>query len=227
MSKHTIVLVSSWGWCSWNHIRANSSLLLFNSRLFLPSWGLGSFHRMCNRNTSGVCLCLCHLSLPNTAPKQSLCSWLCTDAICSLQLQVCHIGFIHLILLPSGKVLPWPHCMKIGYLRELGHILGSLVGPLSSPWGTLHSPSFCMWGLKWPTERSNFRWWFCGTAADLCPFPSSKALQHHWKFGLHRMGEHSGDNTEMGGWCEGSFPGYQEGLGRCHQEVAHLEMGAS
>lgn len=35
------------------------------------------------------------------------------------------------------------------------------------------------------------------------------------------------NSTEMGGCCEGSFPGYREGLGRCHQEVAHLEMGAS
>lgn len=74
----------------------------------------------CNRDISGGCLCLHHLS----CPILPLFSWLCTDAVCSPQLQLCHIGFIHLLLLSSDKLLPQPLCMRTGHLQELRHILG-------------------------------------------------------------------------------------------------------
>lgn len=74
--------------------------------------------------TLGVFFAYVTFSCPALPQSSPFSSWLCTDAVCSLQLQMCHIGFIHLLLLPSGKLLPGPLCVGTGHLQELGHVLG-------------------------------------------------------------------------------------------------------
>lgn len=64
-----------------------------------------------------------------------------------------------------------PFAWEQAICRIGSHFERSLVCPLSSSHSTLHSSSFCMWWLKWPTERNKFRWWYCGAAAGLCPSP--------------------------------------------------------
>lgn len=99
-----------------------------------PVWGGGSY-----RNLWGL-LHLHQFSWTSSAPKQSLLSmfslWPCTDPVLCPQLrfgvplwaglgkllQMCCLGFIHSLLLPSGKFLPRHLCEGTGCLSEPGHV---------------------------------------------------------------------------------------------------------